>query len=52
VLQRPACDAFGLSRTGEADAATGYVVEFPGAAPARINPVNGPAALRGQCVAE
>jgi Phosphoinositide phospholipase C, Ca2+-dependent len=29
-----------------------YVVEFPGAAPARVNPVSGPAELRRQTVAE
>ncbi len=38
--------------TGEADAETGYVVEFTGAAPARVNPVNGPEGLRGQVVGE
>ncbi|MGD9722516.1 MAG: Ca2+-dependent phosphoinositide-specific phospholipase C [Pirellulales bacterium] len=37
---------------GEAAAQTGYVVEFPAAAPARVNPVNGPDALRGKAVAE
>jgi len=34
--------------TGEPEAGTGYVVEFPEAAPARVSPVNGPEALRGQ----
>jgi len=33
--------------TGEADAKTGYVVQFTAGAPARVNPVNGPEALRG-----
>jgi hypothetical protein len=37
---------------GEAHAATGYVVEFPRKAAARINPVNGPEALRAQSVSE
>jgi len=35
---------------GEADAKTGYVVEFPDGAAARVNPVNGPEALRGKTV--
>lgn len=34
--------------TGEPQAGTGYVVEFPNSAPARVNPVNGPTLLRGQ----
>ncbi|REK09091.1 MAG: hypothetical protein DWQ37_19750 [Planctomycetota bacterium] len=38
--------------TGEKDADTGYLVEFPGQAPARVNPVNGPEALRGQTLQE
>jgi hypothetical protein len=33
---------------GEADKETGYVVEFENAAPARINPVNGPENERGK----
>ncbi len=33
---------------GEPDAANGYVVEFQDDAPARVNPVNGPEALRGE----
>lgn len=37
---------------GEPDPTTGYVVEFPGAAGARVNPVNGPQALAGQIVEE
>jgi hypothetical protein len=37
---------------GEADAQTGYVVEFGGGAPARVNPANGPDGLRGHIVAE
>jgi hypothetical protein len=32
---------------GQPDPATGYVVEFPERAPARINPVNGPESTRG-----
>jgi Phosphoinositide phospholipase C, Ca2+-dependent len=35
---------------GEPQAGTGYVVEFAKGAPARVNPVNGPAALRGQTI--
>ncbi|HEV3024166.1 MAG TPA: Ca2+-dependent phosphoinositide-specific phospholipase C [Pirellulales bacterium] len=38
--------------TGEAQQETGYTVALPEAAPARVNPVNGPEALRGQAVAE
>ena len=34
--------------TGEPESATDYVVQFPNAAPARVNPVSGPEALRGQ----
>ncbi|HEV8067173.1 MAG TPA: Ca2+-dependent phosphoinositide-specific phospholipase C [Planctomycetaceae bacterium] len=34
--------------SGEAQNATGFVVEFEHAAPARINPINGPEGLRGQ----
>jgi hypothetical protein len=37
--------------TGEADAESGYVVEFPNQAAARINPVNGPT-TDGATVAE
>jgi hypothetical protein len=37
---------------GEPHAELGYVVEFAGAAGARVNPVSGPAALRGQVVPE
>jgi hypothetical protein len=37
---------------GEASAQAQYVVEFPGKAAARVNPVNGPEALRGQAVPE
>jgi Phosphoinositide phospholipase C, Ca2+-dependent len=33
---------------GETQAATGFVVEFEQAAPARVNPINGPEGLRGQ----
>lgn len=36
---------------GEAQAETGYVVEFSDAAQARVNPVSGPAALSGQTIA-
>ncbi len=36
---------------GEAQAETGYVVEFPDAAQARVNPVSGPPALAGQTIA-
>jgi hypothetical protein len=36
--------------SGEAEADTGYVVEFPDAAQARVNPVSGPSALAGQTV--
>jgi hypothetical protein len=36
--------------SGEAQAVTGYVVEFPDAAQARVNPVSGPTALAGQVV--
>ncbi len=35
---------------GEAHAENDYVVEFKNAAPARVNPVNGPETLRGQLV--
>jgi hypothetical protein len=34
--------------SGEAQNATGFVVEFSHSAPARINPINGPEGLRGQ----
>jgi hypothetical protein len=34
--------------TGEPQAGTGYLVEFEKGSPARVNPVNGPEALRGQ----
>lgn len=37
---------------GQPQPDTGYVVEFPHAAGARVNPVNGPEALRGQLVPE
>ena len=37
---------------GEPQAATGYTVEFSDSAPARVNPVNGPEALRGQVLAQ
>jgi Phosphoinositide phospholipase C, Ca2+-dependent len=33
---------------GEAQAANAFVVEFANAAPGRVNPINGPAGLRGQ----
>jgi len=33
--------------TGEPQAGTGYLVEFEKGSPARVNPVNGPEALRG-----
>jgi hypothetical protein len=33
---------------GEANDATGFVVEFAHTAPARVNPINGPEGLRGQ----
>jgi len=36
--------------SGEPQAKTGYVVEFEKSAPARVNPVNGPEALRCQTV--
>ena len=36
--------------SGEAQVETGYVVEFPDAAQARVNPVSGPPALAGQTV--
>ncbi|HEY2892784.1 MAG TPA: Ca2+-dependent phosphoinositide-specific phospholipase C [Pirellulales bacterium] len=38
--------------SGEAQADTGYSVEFPSSAPARVNPVNGPESLRGKQVSE
>jgi Phosphoinositide phospholipase C, Ca2+-dependent len=37
---------------GEADAQTGYSVEFADSAPARVNPASGPEAMRGLPVAE
>jgi hypothetical protein len=37
---------------GEAQADTGYCVEFPDSAPARVNPVNGPESLRGKQITE
>jgi hypothetical protein len=37
---------------GEPHATTGYTVEFPAAAPARVNPVSGPEAIRGQAIGE
>ncbi len=37
--------------SGQADGDSGYVVEFPGQAPARINPVNGPT-MDGAAVTE
>jgi hypothetical protein len=38
--------------SGEPQAGTGYIVEFPKSAPARVNPVNGPEALRGQLLSQ
>ncbi len=38
--------------TGEPQAGTGYLVEFAKSAPARVNPVNGPALLRGQTLSK
>jgi hypothetical protein len=38
--------------TGESQAETGYTVEFAGGAPARVNPVNGPEAVRGKPVSK
>jgi Phosphoinositide phospholipase C, Ca2+-dependent len=38
--------------SGEADAKTGYVVDFANSAPARVNPISGPESLRGRPVAE
>jgi hypothetical protein len=38
--------------SGEPEARTGYLVEFAGGAAARVNPINGPAALQGQAVTE
>jgi Phosphoinositide phospholipase C, Ca2+-dependent len=35
---------------GERQAGTGYIVQFPGAAPARVNSVNGPPALAGRTI--
>ncbi|HET6325987.1 MAG TPA: Ca2+-dependent phosphoinositide-specific phospholipase C [Planctomycetaceae bacterium] len=35
---------------GEAQPTTGFVVEFPQAAPGRVNPINGPEGLRGQTI--
>jgi hypothetical protein len=37
---------------GEPQAGTGYIVEFPKSAPARVNPVNGPETLRGQLLSQ
>jgi hypothetical protein len=37
---------------GEPQAGTGYIVEFPNSAPARVNPVNAPEALRGQMLSQ
>ncbi len=37
---------------GEAQADTGYTVNFRDSAPARVNPVNGPEAWRGQALAQ
>jgi len=37
---------------GEPQAETGYLVQFPNSAPARVNPVNGPEELRGKPVGE
>jgi hypothetical protein len=37
---------------GEAQADTGYSVEFPQSAPSRVNPVNGPEAWRGKPLAQ
>ena len=38
--------------SGEAQTDNGYTVEFPDAAPARVNPVNGPEDHRGQSLAQ
>ena len=38
--------------TGQPDGETGYVVEFDGAAPARVNPINGPQGLQRQVIGE
>jgi hypothetical protein len=38
--------------TGERAAESAYIVAFPSAAPARVSPVNGPEALRGQTIGE
>ena len=37
---------------GEPQAGSGYLVEFPGAAPCRVNPINGPTSFRGQTLAQ
>ncbi len=37
---------------GEPQAGTGYIVQFTDSAPGRIDPINGPPALRGQVVGE
>lgn len=37
---------------GERDPKSGFVVEFPSAAPARVNPVSGPERVRGRVVLE
>jgi hypothetical protein len=37
--------------TGERQTGSGYLVEFPGGAPARVNLINGPTPLRGQTLA-
>jgi hypothetical protein len=37
---------------GEPQVGTGYMVEFAKSAPARVNPINGPEAWRGQTVAQ
>ncbi len=38
--------------SGEADSKTGYVVQFPTGTAARVNPVSGPANLRGKAIPE
>jgi len=37
---------------GQPDPATGYVVEFPEHAPARVSPINGPEARQGKAFTE
>jgi hypothetical protein len=38
--------------SGEAPAQTGFVVEFDHAAPARVNPINGPDGVRGRTIGQ